>query len=306
MAVSFSKSSGINSGKTRNVIGSINYGNNSVNINYVSAIFTGGTETTISGIKYSVFKTSTNITVTSGGFVEALIVGGGGGGGAFTGGGGGGGGVILWQKIYLASGTKVITVGALGAASVYPGTGYGSAGGNSSVESLIAYGGGGGSYRIYDSGRSASGLTQPPTSPADGGWGGSGGGTNSGGGSSGQGIAGQGGDGGKPSINGGGGGGYSGSAGTNNTGVNGYNATSTFASIDASITWVGSGGGGGADNGVSYSGGTLGGNGNQTTGGGASGFGNGGGAGGYIPMPTNAAYAGGAGTAGLVVIRRSI
>ena len=74
MAVSFSKSSGINSGKTRNILGSIKYGNSSVDINYVSAVFTGGTETTISGIKYSVFKTSTNITVTSGGFVDAFII----------------------------------------------------------------------------------------------------------------------------------------------------------------------------------------------------------------------------------------
>jgi len=81
------------------------------------------------------------------GRVEYLIVAGGGGGGSENGGvggGGGGAGGVITGSITPATGTYPVVVGNGGAGGAYPGSGTAANGGNSSVFSLTALGGGGG------------------------------------------------------------------------------------------------------------------------------------------------------------------
>ena len=75
---------------------------------------------------------------------EYLIVGGGGGGGAHVGGGGGGGGVLQGSSTMAGLGAVPISVGA-GGTGAWVTTSwqtYGSNGGNSSLNGIVAYGGG--------------------------------------------------------------------------------------------------------------------------------------------------------------------
>lgn len=115
---------------------------------------TGGTITTSGGYTIHTFTTNGTFTLPSGRNVEYLVVGGGGGGGngvALRGSGGGGGaGGMLTGTTSFAAGSHSVVVGAGGAPA--------SAGANSSVNSIVAIGGGRGG--------------QPSTSPTTGGSGG--------------------------------------------------------------------------------------------------------------------------------------
>ena len=66
-----------------------------------AATISGGTETTTGGYKYCAFTSNGTLTVSSGGFVEALVVGGGGGGGGYFSGGGGGAGDVLYVPVLV-------------------------------------------------------------------------------------------------------------------------------------------------------------------------------------------------------------
>ena len=124
--------------------------------------FSNGEKTVLS------FTQSGSLTVTGSGTIELLVVGGGGGGGELgsvsdnqgikVAGGGGAGGLVHKESFSVSAGTYAVTVGAGGAIGVN--------GGNSSVFSVTAYGGGYGA-------RGGSGDRK-------GGDGGSGGGGNSG------------------------------------------------------------------------------------------------------------------------------
>lgn len=79
--------------------------------------------------------------------VEVLVIGGGGGGGCYGGGGGGGGFLSVATHPVTAGSPLGIAVGDGGAGGTDPGArNPGAAGGNSVFDSLIAYGGGGGSW----------------------------------------------------------------------------------------------------------------------------------------------------------------
>ena len=103
-------------------------------------------EYTYSGTTYKIhkFTSSGNFIIGSPYTVDYLIVGGGGGGGKHSGGGGGAGGLVWFSGQTLSSGTYAVTVGdgGLGKTS----DGHGPSGGNSSFNSHIALGGGGGAY----------------------------------------------------------------------------------------------------------------------------------------------------------------
>ncbi len=114
------------------------------------------------------FTTDGTLTVTGSGIIELLLVGGGGGGGELgpvsdqqgikVAGGGGAGGLVYREVVAVSTGTYAVTVGAGGA--------IGANGGNSSIFSITAYGGGYGA--------------RGGTGERKGGDGGSGGGANSG------------------------------------------------------------------------------------------------------------------------------
>jgi hypothetical protein len=160
---------------------------------------TGGTITQVGDDNVHTFTANGTLTVTGVGIVEVLIVGGGGGGGS-SGGGGGGGGVKHLASYPVSAGEYAIVVGT--------GGGEGTNGGDSSFNSILVYGGGGGAGDY-------------PNSPGDGKAGGSGGGgswaygpyTAGGAGVSGQGH--NGGAGGHGWQTGGGGGGGAASVGGN-------------------------------------------------------------------------------------------
>ena len=78
--------------------------------------------------------------------ITYLVVAGGGSGGANGGGGGGGGGVLSGVAVYPMSSTQIITVGA---GAIDSGNSTPTDGGNSSIGSIIALGGGGGASRDY-------------------------------------------------------------------------------------------------------------------------------------------------------------
>ena len=159
-----------------------------------TALPSGGTITSAGGFRIHSFTSSGNFVNTIAGLaVEYLIVAGGGGGGTDrdVGGGGGAGGVLSGTSSSTNAATHSVTVGAGGAGgtnSYTPATGdggNGSQGGNSSVFSQTAIGGGYGGTRYQNGGN-----------------GGSGGGGGDGGGNGGSGTSGQGHDGGNaPAMN---------------------------------------------------------------------------------------------------------
>ena len=120
----------------------------------------GGTEATSGGYKYHTFTASGSLTVSTGGYCDVLIIAGGGGQGSSSRGGtgGGAGGLVLGYNAVIPAGSYTVTVGAGGASQ--------SAGGDSSIFSATADGGGPGTSGI--------------TGDADGGSGGGGGGNREG------------------------------------------------------------------------------------------------------------------------------
>ena len=197
-----------------------------------TALPSGGTITSAGGFRIHSFTSSGNFVNTVAGLaVEYLIVAGGGGGATDrdVGGGGGAGGVLSGTSSSTNAATHSVTVGAGGAGgtnSYNPGTGdggNGSQGGNSSVFSQTAIGGGYGGTRYQNGGN-----------------GGSGGGGGDGAGSGGSGTSGQGYDGGDaPSMNANGGhdqGGGGGAGGAANAWTPGVGITSSFTG--SSVTYA--------------------------------------------------------------------
>jgi len=175
---------------------------------------------------------------------EYLIVGGGGGGGAHVGGGGGGGGVLQGTSSVSGLGAFPITVGAGGTGAWATQSGWtttGSNGGNSTLNNLVAFGGGvGGIWNTY-----APGYVNGSVGSA----GGSGHAGDYGGGTTGQGKGGGTGHNVQPHAAGGGGG--AGQVGGNGTQVSSGNGTGgkggdgLSISITGTSTYYGGGGGGG-------------------------------------------------------------
>lgn len=116
--------------------------------------FSNGEKTVLS------FTESGSLTVTGSGSVELLVVGGGGGGGVIgqtsdsktpVAAGGGAGGLVHKETFAVSAGTYAVTVGAGGE--------IGANGGDSSVFSVTAYGGGyGAKGGVSGSGRSSNGV----------------------------------------------------------------------------------------------------------------------------------------------------
>lgn len=110
---------------------------------------TGGTISQYGGYRIHTFISGADLTVTTAGDVECLIVGGGGGGGTWSfgnfqnyrGGGGGGGGLVSLTTT-LNDGVYPVIIGAAGAGAIHPSQGLD--GGNSLFAGLLSYGGGGG------------------------------------------------------------------------------------------------------------------------------------------------------------------
>jgi len=262
---------------------------------------TGGTEYTVSGVKYHKYllaDTATDFTVSGSGDVSVLLIAGGGAGCA---GGGGAGGVLYDNAYSLTAGAIEVTVGDGG--NWVSGSANGGSGGNSVFGSLTAVGGGGGAWNNGPDGVGSSG--------------GSGGGGNfTGAGTStpGTGTAGQGYDGGDnagqngngyPAGGGGGAGALggdatSGQAGGGGVGIDTYSDVleAVGEGILSTTYWIGGGGGGGCYNGGSAGNGGLGGGGNGAVGGtaGSAGTDNTGGGGGGCNGT------GGSGGSGMVII----
>lgn len=172
--------------------------------------------------------------------------GGGGGAGGSAGGGGGGAGGVVREKAFRVGGDHSVTVGAGGTGGRSGVDENGTSGGDSSLGTITAYGGGYGSYRGASAG--------------DGGSGGGAGAHNDGGG--GSGTEGQGSDGGDGSYSGdggdnpaSGGGGYSevgqgafDDTGAGGDGGDGYDASHIFGTSYGESGWFGGGGGGGDGN----------------------------------------------------------
>gem|GEM_PF-6649790 len=116
---------------------------------FTPVMATGGTVSDVGGYRIHSFTASDNFTVTSGGYVEYLIVAGGGGGQSNTntgtntgGGGGGGGGYVIGGSLVSVGGYPVIVGGGgTNAADIS------AQGGNSSAFSQVAIGGGRGANR---------------------------------------------------------------------------------------------------------------------------------------------------------------
>lgn len=235
--------------------------------------------------------------------VEYLIVGGGGGGGGITnvnagGAGGGGAGGLRQGMRAVAAGSFPITVGQGGTgASCGTSCAPGTNGGTSSFDGVIATGGGRGGYVGNNSG-------------ADGGSGG--GGRLASSGAGGSGIAGQGNAGGsgvgaaETGTAGAAGGGGAGAAALSVTNDQG---TAGGAGLESSITgiptfYAGGGGGGGFSSGGGAGGAGGGGNAPATRGPGQPGGVNtGGGGGGSTGSESGAAFNGGNGGSGIVILR---
>ena len=224
-------------------------------------VATGGTSSsiTVGGESYTLlaFTSDANLTVSTAGLFDVLLVGG--GGGATYGGnaGGGGAGGVLEATVYLPAGTIAVDIGA-------GGTGYESAGQgfSTNVNAVISAVGGG-----WGGG--------DPSRNVEGGDGGSGGGSrasNFGGPGVAKGGSGQGKDGGAGNGTiGGGGGGFAEAGNTDGAGHGGDGlslSTFTGGSVVTSVA-----GGGAAYNGTAGDGGggASGGNGSANTGGGAGG-----------------------------------
>jgi hypothetical protein len=134
----------------------------------------GGTVTTIGDQRIHTYTEvgTSNLTVTSGGFVDVLVVAGGGGGGCL-GGGGGAGGLVYTNSFFVEPGTYTVVVGGGGTGSPSRNI-KGGNGTNSVLGPLTAIGGGGaGSYGTRDGqdGRQRNwlppeSLTVPPAAPS--------------------------------------------------------------------------------------------------------------------------------------------
>jgi len=241
---------------------------------------------TYSGKTSYKFTADGSITVTSAGFVRALLVAGGGAGGRGyqdqgVGGGGGGGGVLDVAELWLPVGTHAVSVGA-GGASGGSSNVPGGNGGPSKIGTLIGVpGGGGGGYEGFPGG--CAGTT-----------GGSGGGGGGGNGGNFNGGAAQ--VGGNAGGNTSGSGGGAGAAGTGGAGshAGGVGVSSTIVDGSTAVYYAGGGGsnGGAGGNGGGGSSTSLNGTAGTANTGGGGGGGNG----------TGGAGTGGAGGSGVVVI----
>jgi hypothetical protein len=271
---------------------------------YASPVAVGGVETTDGSYTVHTFTSSGTFNVTGSVLsVEYLIVAGGGAGGDVVGGGGGAGG-LLHNYSSLSIGTHNLLVGSGGAIpDIAAGAGYN--GGNSSIDSIIALGGGGGAgggSPIGKNGGSGGGGTGYPDNTDN----------DPGNGTLGQGNRGgighqTGGFGGQYTSGGGGGSGFNGTDGIPATTVSGNGGNGTNYSISGSNIYYAGGGAGGAI----FNGGALGipgsgggGQGARTTyasagtNGLGGGGGGGGGNGGTYSFPDGAA-----GGSGVVIIR---
>ena len=101
--------------------------------------------------EYVSFTASGTLTVTRGGFFDALLVGGGGSGGHGWGGGGGAGGHLYLENAYLPAGSLDVVVGSGGAGVINGGADMGNQGISGLPSSLWKYfapgGGGGGAFK---------------------------------------------------------------------------------------------------------------------------------------------------------------
>jgi hypothetical protein len=273
---------------------------------FVYPAATGGDETfeiEESGKTYRVHKFtavgSANLTVTSGGEIEYLIVAGGGGGGSRSGGGGGGAGGLLTGTFTPQSGPILVVVGAGGAGGTTSGAQTGQKGSDSILGSIVAAGGGGGGLR-------GGGTAQ---AGGDGGSGG-GGGQNTGNSATVPGgtatPAGQGNNGGSgfgPANAAGGGGGATGAGGNAGTGTKGARGDGLTSAFDGTSRLYAQGGEGALTSSAADSGGRGGGNEatpiNRAGRPGAANTGGGGGGGGS----NDNTGAGGSGGSGIVVVR---
>ena len=221
----------------------------------------GGTIIESGGYRIHTFTSSGNFVNTLSNLsVQYLVIAGGGGGGVANGGGGGGGaggyrintGEMSGRRssseaaMIINTGTFAVVVGAGGAGNVHGGTSgsRGTAGSNSSFNSIVSNGGG---YGGGDASR-------------PGGAGGSGGAAARNNTTRGSGTAGQGGDGGRAGVNAGGGGGGAGEllgpdGVDSNNGGRGGNGLSS--SITGTSVGRAGGGGGGSESPVNSSGGAA-------------------------------------------------
>ncbi len=227
--------------------GTVDYScsNGSVSVSSSSCLnnhCTGGQESVISvsGVLYKVhtFKSSGSFSCAAAKTVEYLVVGGGGGGGTVVtlssggksaGGGGGAGGLLSGSMMVSVSQSLNVTVGSGGSPN--------NPGGNSSLGTIVAYGGGLGAY---------ANLSQTSNAILAGGSGG--GGANAG--TGGTGVSGQGRNGGTATMSydtyrGGGGGGAGGAGGGVGGGIAGNGGTGSASSITGTQLYYAGGGGGG-------------------------------------------------------------
>ena len=124
----------------------------------------GGTVTTIGDQRIHTYTEvgTSNLTVTSGGFVDVLVVAGGGGGGCLAG-GGGAGGLVYTNSFFVEAGTYTVVVGGGGTGSPSRNI-KGGNGTNSVLGPLTAIGGGGaGSYGTRDGQDGGSGTGFRPS-----------------------------------------------------------------------------------------------------------------------------------------------
>lgn len=278
-----------------------------------SPILSGGTQSSDATYFYRTFTSGSGTLTVSGSTVAAdiLVVAGGGSGGNDVGGGGGAGGVIYYASNNLTVGSHSVTVGN-GGIQTTSGTSAASAtGGNSSFDSITAFGGGPGANWVTNyvaqaggcggGGAGYSSLTQNAGSTQTSNNGGTGygnaGGTgsaNAGGGGGGAGAVGQSGSGNNAGAGGSGLNTWASWAPINALSTSGYVAGGGGSASDFSTTIAGAGGAGGGGAGGTgnasgpNAGSSVGVSGTPYTGGG------GGGANGYP---------GGAGGSGIVVIR---
>jgi hypothetical protein len=251
--------------------------------------------------------------------VEVLVVAGGGGGGGLGGGGGAGGVVHHTGKSVTPSTGYSYSVGSGGSGGTYNNSASGSAGGNSTFDTITALGGGKGSNRTdtgYSGGSGGGGNGGYSTVGGSATQGDSGGGTGYGNdGGNGVGGAYYGGGGGGAETAGGVGNspsGYTGAGGSGKYFANfdsyGTNSSNAKPTADGSGSGKGYFGGGGSGGGGStVNAGTAGvgggGTGDVTAGKGGNGLANTGGGGGGAGNTTS--YTGGTGGSGIVLIRES-
>lgn len=117
------------------------------------AVASGGTESNITAYsvnyKLHTFTSSANLTVSTGGFVDILLVGAGGqggGSGISQGGGGGGGDLTFVHRQFLPAGTYTITIGAGNTTNGRQGGPTKFTSSDNNLVSFMAYGGGSGNY----------------------------------------------------------------------------------------------------------------------------------------------------------------